>query len=119
MNEIAVTRKAVQLQQWMEMVGARQNSGLTVKEWCAKEGLSENSYYYRLKVVRRELLQQMQPVEFARVPEAVQMSEEDDKTGKRPDPEDVRITIGTARIRMNSRIFIENARHLLEVMRDV
>ncbi len=31
------------------------DSGMTTAQWCCKNNISENSYYYWLKVIRREM----------------------------------------------------------------
>ena len=45
------------LQQWSEMVGARQTSGQTVTAWCKENGICSKTYYYRLKQLRLAALQ--------------------------------------------------------------
>ena len=40
MDKIAIVKKEVQLQNWSEREFARQNSGLTIAEWCRKENIS-------------------------------------------------------------------------------
>ena len=35
-------------QQWLAMVSEQKKSGLTIKAWCSKNGISENCFYYRL-----------------------------------------------------------------------
>ena len=46
-------------------------SGLTVKNWCAECGIPEHAYYYRLRKLRQaacDALQQAQPVQLAEIP---------------------------------------------------
>lgn len=42
--------------QWKDMVNRCQSSGLTVREWCKANGINENTYYYRLKKLRKKAL---------------------------------------------------------------
>ena len=49
-------KRAVQLQEWAAQIQAREKSGLTVKQWCAENGPSLKTYYYRQHRVREELL---------------------------------------------------------------
>ena len=49
MNEIAGVKKEVKLAQWAEMVKNRNESGLTVTDWCKENGINLKTYYYRLK----------------------------------------------------------------------
>ena len=58
MDKIAMVRKEIQLQNWSDKELARQESGLTVTEWCRQEGISTNTYYYRLRKIRESLCEQ-------------------------------------------------------------
>ena len=40
------------MQEWAKLVEARQDSGLTIKEWCQQNNLPESRYYYYLKKLR-------------------------------------------------------------------
>lgn len=55
MHEIARIKNEVRLKQWAEMVQSRNESGLTVSEWCRQNGVNLKTYYYRLKRVRQAL----------------------------------------------------------------
>ena len=53
------------------MLRQRKESGLSVKGWCLEQGISEHSYYYRLRRLRQmacTALEQAQPVQLAEVP---------------------------------------------------
>ena len=41
MNEISRVKKEVKLAQWAEMVRSRNESGLTVTDWCKQDRASE------------------------------------------------------------------------------
>ena len=52
------------------MLRQRTESGLSVKDWCLEQGISEHSYYYRLRRLRQmacTALEQAQPVQLAEV----------------------------------------------------
>ena len=69
--KISEVKQEYQLQQWSGMIQQRQESGLSVKEWCLEQGISEHSYYYRLRRLRQmacNALEQAQPVQLAEVP---------------------------------------------------
>ena len=51
MDKIAIVKKEVQLQNWSEREFARQNSGLTIAEWCRKENISPSTYYTSFQVL--------------------------------------------------------------------
>ena len=53
------------------MLRERNESGLSVKAWCAEHGISEHAYYYRLRQLRQmacNALEQAQPIQLAEVP---------------------------------------------------
>jgi len=41
-------------QSWMEDYARQQESGLTVRAWCAQNGMLPKTFYYRLRVIREE-----------------------------------------------------------------
>ena len=53
MNKIAKVKKEIKLAQWVEMIRQRNESGLSVTEWCKENGINIKTYYYRLKRVRQ------------------------------------------------------------------
>ena len=59
MNEVIQVR----MNGWAAMVKQKAASGMTVKEWCVANGISEHVYYYRLRQLRKAMLQGMQPSE--------------------------------------------------------
>lgn len=69
--KISEVKQEYQLQQWSGMLRERQASGLSVKDWCLEQGISEHSYYYRLRRLRQmayNALEQAQPIQLAEVP---------------------------------------------------
>ena len=40
------------MQEWSKLIEARQDSGLSIKEWCRQNNLPESRYYYYLKKLR-------------------------------------------------------------------
>ena len=76
--KISEVKQEYQLQQWSGMIRERQDSGLSVKDWCLEQGISEHSYYYRLRRLRQiacNALDQAQPVQLAEVPLAPKQEE--------------------------------------------
>ena len=59
MDKIAMVKKEIQLQNWSDKELARQESGLTVTEWCRQEKISTSAYYYRLRKIREILCKQI------------------------------------------------------------
>lgn len=39
---------------WAQQVQDQQNSGLSICEWCRQNGIAENTFHYRMKIVRQE-----------------------------------------------------------------
>lgn len=58
-----VTKVKIKLrkEQWMHLISERQDSGLSVREWCTQNNLSENSYYYWLRKIRSTALEEYLP----------------------------------------------------------
>lgn len=52
MNEVMQVRAA----SWSTMIKQRNDSGLTIKEGCATNGIQESVYYYRLNRLRKMVL---------------------------------------------------------------
>ena len=60
MNKIAKIKKEAKLVQWAEMVRQRNESELTVTDWCKQNGINLKTYYYRLKRVWQEVCSEME-----------------------------------------------------------
>lgn len=50
------------------MLRERKESRLSVKAWCAEHGITEHAYYYRLRQMACNALEQTQPTQLAEVP---------------------------------------------------
>ena len=59
MDKVGMVKKEVQMQNWSEAELARQESGLTVTQWCRQERISTSTYYYRLRKIRESLCEQI------------------------------------------------------------
>ena len=53
---LATVKQEVRLQEWTAQIEAQQASGLTVRQWCAENGINLKTYYYRLKKAREQFL---------------------------------------------------------------
>ena len=56
MDEISEVKKAIRHENWKRMYEEYQSSGMTVKEWCGTQEISVKTFYYRLRVLRKNLL---------------------------------------------------------------
>ncbi len=41
-------------ERWAALIKEREESGLTIKEWCKERNVKESKYYYWLKTLRRD-----------------------------------------------------------------
>ena len=49
--------RAVRLREWTLMIQQRQESGLPATKWCKQNGISIDTYHYRLRQVRKAVLE--------------------------------------------------------------
>ena len=56
MNNISEAKRKVRHENWKRMYGEYQRSGMKVNDWCVKQGVSVKTFYYHLKVIREEML---------------------------------------------------------------
>ena len=101
---------------WMEDYARQQESGLTVKAWCQEKGITQKTFYYRLRVLREEACSLMdlepnkpaakQEPEFVRVglPKAV------------GSPSGIRINLDGAEISISPDASNEHVRMVLEAI---
>jgi len=55
MDQVSLVKADVRKKQWTEIIQACQSSGMTVKAWCAENGINIKSYYYRLRKLCEKL----------------------------------------------------------------
>ena len=53
---VQAAKRTILLRQWAAQINERAQSGQSVRKWCAENGLNEKTYYYHLKRVREEVL---------------------------------------------------------------
>ena len=68
MEDVLAIRDEYRLKEWSQIIQAGQNSGLSKREFCKQNGISERQYYYWLKKVRLHTLDSM-PVLSEKLPE--------------------------------------------------
>lgn len=49
-------KRNYRIQQWKAIIQDRNNTNLTVDEYCKQNGLSRHSYFYWLRIIREEAL---------------------------------------------------------------
>lgn len=50
-----LAKRNYNIQQWKTIIQDRNNTNLTVDEYCKQNGLSRNSYFYWLRIIREEV----------------------------------------------------------------
>ena len=55
---IKKTKRIAALSRWAQWIHERNASGQTVKEWCRTNGKTQHQYYYWLRLLRQEDLQE-------------------------------------------------------------
>lgn len=70
-NTTAITtvKQDVQMQEWIAQIQEQKASGLTVQGWCAENGISRKTFYYRLRKVREMCLDSAPAIVPLTVPE--------------------------------------------------
>ncbi len=53
---IAAVKQELHIQEWAAQIEAQQSSGMTVRQWCAENGIKPNTYYNRLQKVRSRII---------------------------------------------------------------
>lgn len=55
---IPEAKRITRINEWRQLIHERQQSGQSVRAWCLQNGIRENSYYYWLRIIRREALRE-------------------------------------------------------------
>ena len=108
MNEIAKVKKEVKLSQWAKMVRQRNESGLTVTDWCKENGINLKTYYYRLKRMRQAVCNEIEQHDIVPV-------EPSESTGLAA--ENIEISVGDVKVSLPDNFNEDTLRRLLGVLR--
>ncbi len=95
MDSTTLTRQ-VKLEKWTEMIRERNESGLTIAQWCTKHSINQAKYYYWLKRVRQAACDQLPAISSGSVNHIVPVTFEDQAashTSKPCSPYAMRVTI--------------------------
>jgi hypothetical protein len=55
---VQTVKREAQLREWAAQISECQRSGMNVSQWCEMNGIGRKTYYYHLKVLREEILEQ-------------------------------------------------------------
>jgi len=68
--------RQVRLHQWQGIISDRQNSGMTVEEYCNRNGIKKDQYYYWLRK-NKEAVIEHNPVVFAELKPSPELQDEE------------------------------------------
>lgn len=108
MNEIASVKNEVKLAQWAEMVRQRNESGLTVTDWCKQNGINLKTYYYRLKRIRQVVCNEIEQHDIVPI-EPYEVAERAD--------EKIELSVGDTKISLPDNFNEDTLKRLLGVLR--
>ena len=57
MDKIGSIKKELKHRKWQEMYETYLSSGKNVTEWCAENGISKKTFYYRLRQLRKDVIE--------------------------------------------------------------
>ena len=57
MDKIGSIKKELRHEKWQEMYETYLSSGKKVTEWCAENGISKKTFYYRLRQIRKDVIE--------------------------------------------------------------
>ena len=57
MDKIGSIKKELKHRRWQEMYETYLSSGKNITEWCAENGISKKTFYYRLRQLRKDLIE--------------------------------------------------------------
>ena len=60
MDKIGSIKKELKHRRWQDMYETYLSSGKTVIEWCAENRISKKTFYYRLRQIRNEAIDQIE-----------------------------------------------------------
>ena len=70
MENVIQVRNEYRKQQWTQIIQECQSSGLSNKEYCRQNGISEKSYYYWLRKLRTTAAERMPQIVEMEAPDA-------------------------------------------------
>jgi len=108
MNEIAKVKKEIKLAHWAEIVKSRNESGLTVTDWCKENGINLKTYYYRLKRMRQAVCNEIEQHDIVPV---------ETTAGTKTTAEKIELSVGDVKISLPDNFNEDTLRRLLGVLK--
>lgn len=82
MSNVIAARTELRIQNWKKLIAAQAESGLTVREFCRQQDLSTHSYYYWLRKIRMQVIEDKTPsatssqqIQFSRLTQTIQIAQ--------------------------------------------
>ena len=57
---ISEVKRMARVREWKGLIQEQKESGMTIRAWCEQNGFRENTYYYWLKIIRAEAIEQVE-----------------------------------------------------------
>lgn len=57
---ISEVKRMARVSEWKGLIQEQKESGMTIRAWCEQNGFRENTYYYWLKIIRAEAIEQVE-----------------------------------------------------------
>jgi transposase-like protein len=105
MENVLAVRDEYRMQNWAGIIRERQESGLTVKDYCARHGIAEKTYYYWLRKLRKAAAEAMEP-------QLVRLHE-----NSNTDERMIHIRYGTAELKLPENVDLRAVTVLLNALR--
>ncbi|WP_027629241.1 IS66 family insertion sequence element accessory protein TnpA [Ruminiclostridium cellobioparum] len=64
MDNVSEAKAEFRIRQWTKIVQARQSSGMTVKDWCKQNNISDTAYYCWLRKIRHAACEGNVPIKL-------------------------------------------------------
>lgn len=102
---ISEVKRMARVSEWKGLIKEQKQSGMSIKAWCEQNGFRENTYYYWLKIIRAEAIEQAEKnaallrIEPAELPEG--------KTEPQTSPEKIVIRLNNAVIELPMKMPVE------------
>ena len=62
---ITEAKRLARLSEWQHLVESQKGSGMSIRDWCKQNELTEQQFYYRLRYVREAILESLEPPQSA------------------------------------------------------
>ena len=62
---IAEAKRLARLSEWQHLVESQKGSGMSIRDWCKQNELTEQQFYYRLRHVREVILESLESPQSA------------------------------------------------------